>query len=270
MIQRGKSSQLPQPLRAGLPKNLRDKSLPPNTITYTMPDSATVAKLRAAWPNVPIISFTSSLEALSVSCDQSSKPSEPKDEKTYRDSLSAQDTGKCRNCGKIAPLLCNGCKGLPAARGNSTIAARYCTKECQKQDWTVHKNDCKAAKTRQLLYRVADLTKGLFYIHSEITFSWAYLKKIDCYGPLRAVYTDEVKSERRNTLLVPFSTVTDLVSDRKEQEAYLSHLGCSGAVARFGPLLAARLRGMYSPYCPSLGIIDMPMVKLTLTQVIFN
>lgn len=235
-----------------------------------MPDSATVAKLRAAWPNVPIISFTSSLEALSVSCDQSSKPSEPKDEKTYRDSLSAQDTGKCRNCGKIAPLLCNGCKGLPAARGNSTIAARYCTKECQKQDWTVHKNDCKAAKTRQLLYRVADLTKGLFYIHSEITFSWAYLKKIDCYGPLRAVYTDEVKSERRNTLLVPFSTVTDLVSDRKEQEAYLSHLGCSGAVARFGPLLAARLRGMYSPYCPSLGIIDMPMVKLTLTQVIFN
>ena len=154
------------------------------------------------------------------------------------------DTGKCRNCGKVASLLCKGCKGLPAARRNCTIVTRYCTKMCQKQHWATHKQDCKAAKGRQLLYRVAALTKALFYIHSEMTFAWGYFKKIDHYGPIRAVYLDEGKTHERKTLLVPFSTVTDMVSDKIEQESYLSHLSCNEATARFGPLLAGRLKGI--------------------------
>ena len=73
---------------------------------------------------------------------------------------------------------------------------------------------------------------------------WGYVKKVDCSGPVRTVYLDKEKSGGRKSLLVPFSTVTDLVSDEKEQEAYLSYLNCSGTVARFGSLLAARLKGI--------------------------
>lgn len=224
-----------------------------------MPDSASVAQLSDVGPKSPRTCLTSSQEATTALGNHSSQPPKPEEGAINSDSLPAHETGTCRNCGKIAPLICSGCKGLPAARGNGTTVTRYCTKECQKEHWTIHKKDCKAAKTRQLLYRAANLTKALFYIHNEMTFMWGYFKKIECYGTIRAVYLDEEKSKKRKTLLVPFSTVTDLVSDKKEQEAYLSYLNCSGPVARFGPLLAARLKGIDRP-TPKSQVLNMKCI----------
>ena len=208
-----------------------------------MPDNATVAQAREILQNMSMTCFSFSQDASSALSSHSSKPSKPKENTINGEPHPAHGTGKCSKCGKIASLICNGCKGLPAARGNSTIVTWYCIKVCQTEHWPFHKKECKAAKTRQLLYRVANLTKELFYIHSETTFAWAYFKNIDSYGSIRAVYVDQKKSDERKTLLVPFSTVTDLVSDKKEQEAYLSHLKCNEAIARFGPLLAGRLKG---------------------------
>ncbi|KAL8790167.1 MAG: hypothetical protein Q9195_006494 [Heterodermia aff. obscurata] len=196
--------------------------------------------------HAPIIRLTSSSPEATTPAptNHSSQPPKPGEGGISSDSLPAQDTGRCRNCDKIAHLICNGCKGLPAARGRSTTITRYCTPSCQKAHWTTHKEACKAAKTRRFLFRVANLTKGLFYIHQEVTFMWGYIKKIECHGPIiRAVHLDEEKSDERKTLLVPFSTVTDLVHDKKEQEAFLCHLGCNEAVAKFGPLLTGRLKG---------------------------
>ena len=160
----------------------------------------------------------------------------------HSDTHPAHDIDKCCNCGKVATLVCNGCKDLPAAPGNSRMVTRYCTKLCQEEHWTIHKKDCKAAKNRRLIYRVASLTKALFYIHNEITFAWGYFRKIDRYGTIRAIHLHEEKSNGRKALLVPFSTVTDLVSDKNEQEAYLSYRGSYEAMAKFGLFLVARLK----------------------------
>lgn len=108
----------------------------------------------------------------------------------------------------------------------------------------MHKKDCKAAKARRLLYRAASLTKALFYIHQETTFTWEFFEKIGQHGPYRVVFLNQDKTDNRKTLLVPFSTVTDIVSDSREQEAFLTHLSCNEAVAKFGPMLIGMVKGM--------------------------
>ena len=99
------------------------------------------------------------------------------------------------------------------------------------------------AKSRQLLYRAASLIKALFYVYREYTFTWGYLRKIERYGRYCVVFLDQEKSETRKTLLVPYSTVIDVTSDSREQEALLTHLSCNDAVAVFGPYVMEMLKG---------------------------
>jgi len=93
-------------------------------------------------------------------------------------------------------------------------------------------------RDRRLLYRSAGVTEALFYVHQKMSF-----EKIHRHGQYRVVFLNQAKSDARETILVPFSTVTDLVSDQGDQEAFLTHLSYREAIAKFGPLLAGTLRG---------------------------
>lgn len=47
---------------------------------------------------------------------------------------SLYDSKKCSKCQKVAEQICTACRSV-----------RYCTKECQKEDWrATHKKECKA------------------------------------------------------------------------------------------------------------------------------
>lgn len=46
---------------------------------------------------------------------------------------------RCRSCGKDGGLTCSRCK-----------RARYCSKECQRADWKVHKKDCQGAPAKSV------------------------------------------------------------------------------------------------------------------------
>lgn len=70
-----------------------------------------------------------------------------------------------------------------------------------------------------------------------------YFEKIEELPPWHVVFPDQAKSDARTILLVPFSTVTDIVSDPREQEAFLTHLSCNTAVAKYGPLCLSMLKG---------------------------
>ena len=229
-----------------------------------MSDNDALAQIRKQWPGIRITGYnSSSYETTSVYNPPPVYDTESPECNTNAAKNGAHDSDKCRSCGEFAQLSCIGCKGLPAARGNDTVQTRYCSKECQKEHWRTHRKDCKAAQGRRLLYRSASLVKALFYVYAEITFTWAYFRSVERHGPYRVVYLEEERSNIRNTMLVPFSTVTELVSDRKEQEAILSHLSCNEAVAKFGPMLANMIKGMAYPYI-SGGMIKIPLCSLNL------
>lgn len=208
-----------------------------------MPDSDRAKKMKEQWPRLPTIRFNSVEEVLTG-------PGQPSAD-TVNSITGALDAvvlpshkpGKCCGCGGTAQFICKGCKGSPADREDKMIITHYCSAACAKAHWKSHKKDCKAAADRRLLYRSAGVSKALFYVHQKMSFTWGYFENIDRHGQYRVVFLNQAKSNARKTMLVPFSTVTDLVSDQGEQEAFLTHLSCREAIAKFGPLLAGTLRG---------------------------
>lgn len=69
----------------------------------------------------------------------------------------------CSKCGKDAILTCKACKGMPDSAEQLT-AVYYCSPECQKSDWEVHKPKCKASRDRQVLFRAGDIAQRLLII----------------------------------------------------------------------------------------------------------
>ena len=73
------------------------------------------------------------------------KKEEPKKEvkkkETEKTETKKVPEGDCILCGKLARMLCSGCKNV-----------FYCNRDCQKKHWSSHKSDCKTLK--ELPYRI--------------------------------------------------------------------------------------------------------------------
>ena len=206
-----------------------------------MPDSELVKQLKKKLPGIPTIMFNSDEDFALKSIHYP----DPIDStvKALGDMALSHESNDCRKCGKAASLVCSACRGLPTGDHDGKMNIRFCSADCQKESWKTHKIDCKAAKHRALLYRSASLSKSLFYIHQRTSFAWGYFDNIEKHGPVRVVHLQQPKSQTRKSMLVPFSTVTDLVSDPLEQEAFLTHLSCAGAIINSGPMLAGMIKG---------------------------
>ena len=207
-----------------------------------MPDSEIVAHLKNQFPGTPIITFNSD-EDFAIKSYHYPTDTEGSTDNFRGDITHSQESNDCRHCGKAASLVCGACKGLPTGEGDSKMNTRFCSTTCQKAVWRTHKTECKAAKHRHLLYRAAGVTKALLYIHQRTTFTWGYFDNVERHGPIRVVILDRAKSDTRKTMLVPFSTVTELVPDQGEQEAFLTHLSCTQAIVNFGLMLAEMIKG---------------------------
>ncbi|MCJ1329001.1 hypothetical protein MMC10_005678 [Thelotrema lepadinum] len=84
---------------------------------------------------------------------------------------------RCIHCQKDASLSCSGgCAGKTSE--HDEIKARYCSSECQKADWKVHKGLCDPGKflehahTRKKLHSAAKILQDVFYASSESTFGF--------------------------------------------------------------------------------------------------
>ncbi|KAF6233290.1 hypothetical protein HO173_008581 [Letharia columbiana] len=51
---------------------------------------------------------------------------------------------KCARCGRLATLVCKGCKTEDPTSGGLVATTKYCSASCQKADWHHHKALCKA------------------------------------------------------------------------------------------------------------------------------
>ena len=69
------------------------------------------------------------------------KKEEPKKEEKKKETEKKVPEGDCTLCGKLARMLCSGCKNV-----------FYCDRDCQKKHWSSHKNDCK--KLKELPFRI--------------------------------------------------------------------------------------------------------------------
>ena len=104
----------------------------------------------------------------------------------------------CNSCGLIKPetFRCSGCKAI-----------RYCSKECQKDDWLEHKDFCKSLRTSSngnlvsvaqniaelnvpiLLYRILSSMKGELTLETLIN---------DTYGIVLEVTRSQVEEFNKN------------------------------------------------------------------------
>lgn len=76
-----------------------------------------------------------------------------------------------------ATLFCSACKDAPVIASNAG-RIRYCSAECQKKHWTIHKTACRNLSDRKKLYRVMEISQQLFYLCREWQWSMIDLKRV--------------------------------------------------------------------------------------------
>jgi hypothetical protein len=153
-------------------------------------------------------------------------------------------TEACAYCHvKIAKALkCGGCSSQLGSENH--VSTFYCKKECQVADWKVHKKDCKAHQTRQILYRAGYLLQDMFYRYREAMFD-RYLVRKETKGDTTFLYEGwypHVTSQM--DMLIPFPH--ELVTTDEEKKALLAHLACTDAVGWMHDIVKHFLKGWIS------------------------
>ena len=164
-------------------------------------------------------------------------PSKPRSTPFKMSSATDRTTHQCSECSQPARKTCKACRATPNATDGKPSSTWYCSADCQKAHWAVHKTLCKDAQTRQALYRAGSLAREIFYRYAKTSFMWnpGRIEKIGTTWLIHdAVYTV-------TSLLFPFPYA--LFPDVLEQEALLTHQSCNTAVSDMHNVVKALLRG---------------------------
>ena len=146
-------------------------------------------------------------------------------------------THQCPNCSKPARHNCKACKSTPDASDGKISSTWYCSADCQKAHWAVHKTLCKDAQTRQAIYRAGSLARQISYLFAKTSFT-SNPGRIEKVGTTWLVYP---ASSSGNSRLIPFPYA--LFPDGREQEALLTLLDCNFAVSDMHNVVQMLLRG---------------------------
>ena len=146
----------------------------------------------------------------------------------------------CAHCSKDAALICKGCKDLPDGNTLSgLITVRYCSGECQKNDWDRHKPFCKKAQLRQKVYRAGNIAQQVFYLFSRTTNMLA-IDRIDKAGETWVLHSP--KKYEGKSQLIPFPP--SCAQSEEEQKALLSHQKGNISLSFLHGLLRALFQSM--------------------------
>jgi hypothetical protein len=138
-------------------------------------------------------------------------------------------------------MACGGCKGAPDGF-QGTVTIWYCSPQCQKDDWEKHKQACKTAKDRQILYRAADTAQKMLLIFSRATFQWG-IERIEKLDGIWLIHQTSPKQIPVKSQLQEFPSKK--FPKKEEQLAILTHQHCSVALAYLHDFLKILLKGIY-------------------------
>lgn len=84
----------------------------------------------------------------------------------------ATKLGLCSSCGEPAALKCNGCREAPTCDGTvTTHTIWYCSKGCQKEHWSIHKNVCKKLQQRIQVHYAGKLVRDIWLVFRRNTWN---------------------------------------------------------------------------------------------------
>jgi hypothetical protein len=141
---------------------------------------------------------------------------------------------------KIAKAL--KCGGCCSQLGNENHASTfYCKKECQVAHWKVHKKECKAHQTRQILYRAGSLLQDMFCDYRELLFHLDIVKIEKKDDGLYLKSRNYEKFRTSSTMFYPFPE--GLATTEKDRKSALTFMACRDAVAWMKEIIAYFLQG---------------------------
>lgn len=132
---------------------------------------------------------------------------------------------------------------MPDGAGEE-VQIHYCGAVCQKEHWSKHKIDCKAAQTRRTLYRAANLAKAVFYLLRKLRWKMA-IRDVEKVGNMWIVHRRDMHPKESS--IVPFPSA--MFPEKEDEEAILSWLGCADAADHMHNFFRLLLEGWLNLVC---------------------
>ena len=149
----------------------------------------------------------------------------------------ADETVKiCTHCREAATQLCKGCLKAPDTQGGHAESVWYCSKKCQKADWTFHKHECRKAQARRSLYRVAETAKLAFFRLVGRIFDLDIVR-VEAKGD--ALYLREGPKDRSIFSSFP----TEHLKSDEDKQAALAWMNCGSSEDYVQVLMETMLQG---------------------------
>lgn len=146
-------------------------------------------------------------------------------------------TTQCSHCSRPTTATCARCDlSPPITLDAQPTTTYYCSSACQAAAWPTHKDVCKALQARRSLYRAADTIQKAFLIYREKVFERLFTKVHEKDGILYLTESPSID------VLEPFPE--ELVKNRRDREAVLTHLASMDALGWMNNLIKIMLEGI--------------------------
>lgn len=158
-------------------------------------------------------------------------------------SATTNPTSACARCNKATARSCTGCKDAPTETGQIGTSTFYCSTECQKADWTNHKELCKILQSRKIVYRAGSILQEMFYVYREKTFDLLIERIEERAGRL---YVHEgIRDSVLTDTLIPFPS--EMIPNEQDKKGILSYMSCFEAVGWMHDIIRYLLMGKKQP-----------------------